>query len=98
MVEIATKKRSVYRIRQHLFHNKPLVQTSSTSTVIDRINPVITNENHFILSPIEEGILAATDLTSVHHDQRFTNHTLMNMTELTKRLNASHKEDESYTF
>jgi hypothetical protein len=62
-----------------------------------RVTNVIISEEDFILSPIEEQVLAATDLTTIHKDHIFTNHNLNNIKKLTKRsIESSEDVEDTY--
>ena len=76
----AREKHVVSRIRQYFSRTKS--------------NDQATNITEFISPPIEQLVLAATDLTSTSEDRKYTNHTLIDIREFTKRLSGTSHDAE----
>ncbi|CAF0824042.1 unnamed protein product [Rotaria sp. Silwood1] len=94
LVQISRKKNLINRVGQHFVCNNLITHKSSIILLNDAINSEIMHDinlNNFISAPIEEKVLAATDLTSTRNDRRFTHHTLIDMKELIKQLSLSNK-------
>ena len=89
VIEISRKNYVVDRVNKRLFRNPQIRRKSTADILNESINRRGTS--HEIQSKnfntnTEEQVLDGNGLTPTNNERRFTNHTLMNITELTKRM------------
>lgn len=84
VIEISRKNHIVDRVSKRLFRHPQVRRMAAADILNESINRRGTS--HEIQLNTEQQVLDANGLTPTHNERRFTNHTLMNITELTKRL------------